>query len=314
MKKIPKIVLSLVLILIMLTGCANKNTVQPTHVKNLKIITTIYPVYDWVKSMIKEEGDVTMLLDTGVDLHSYQPSTKDILKISNCDVFIYIGGQSDSWVEDALKESANKNITVINLMEILGDKAKHVTYAEGMEVSEHHHEDEHIWLSLKNAEIICKEIGNTLSELRPELNLEENTNVFIEKLTNLDNKYEKMIADAKNKTLLFGDRFPFQYLVEDYNLEYFAAFSGCSAETEASFETIAFLAKKIDDLKLTNILALENRTHKIPETIIKNTKHKNQSILTLNSLQSVSKEDINNGISYISVMEENLKTLNKALN
>ena len=294
--------------------------------KPLKIVTTIFPEYDWVREILGDKADhaeVTMLLDNGVDLHSYQPTADDIIKISDCDLFIYVGGESDGWVEDALKEATNKDMQVINLLDVLGEQVKEEEVVEGMEAEEEEAEDEdepeydeHVWLSLKNAETLCNAITDALETIDPANKdaYAANAAAYLEKLSALDGEYQSMVDNAARKTVLFGDRFPFRYLVDDYGLDYYAAFVGCSAETEASFETISFLSGKVDELGLPCVLTIEGAQHKIAETIVQNTAEKNQSILTLDSMQSTTSTDVANGTTYLSVMERNLDVLKQALN
>ena len=293
----------------------------------LKIVTTIFPEYDWVMNILgdkKNNADVTLLLDSGIDLHSYQPTPKDIVTISNCDLFVYVGGESDNWVNDALKQSTNKNLKAINLLETLGDKAKEEEVVEGMEGEEEEEEseeeeekeyDEHVWLSLKNAEIFVKEINKVISELDVE-NADyysSNTTSYVNSLKDLDNLYTNTVKDASIKTLLFADRFPFRYLVDDYGLSYFAAFIGCSAETEASFETVKFLANKVDELGLKVILKIESSDGKIANTVKNATQSKDQSILTMDSIQSATTNEYNEGRNYLSIMQKNLDVLKEAI-
>ena len=320
--------------------------------KKLSVVCTIFPEYDWVKEIIagkEDKYEVTMLLDKGTDLHSYQPTADDIAKISACDLFIYVGGESDGWVDDALKESSNPNMQVINLMGVMGDSAKEEEVKEGMqaeeehdhdhdgEAAEHDHDhdkeanhdhdhdntdeaeieyDEHVWLSLRNTKKLVAEIEKAVEKIDAENKqaYEENTSKYLSKLDELDKEYEKAVAEAKRKTVLFGDRFPFRYMVDDYGLDYYAAFVGCSAETEASFNTVVFLANKVDELNLPVVLTIEKSDQKIAKTIIENTKEKNQKIEVMNSLQSVTGDEAKNGTSYYSVMKDNLEVLKKALN
>ena len=248
----------------------------------LKVVTTIFPEYDWVKEIAGEETehiDLTMLLDNGVDLHSYQPTAEDMMKISDCDLFIYVGGESDGWVDDALKEAVNQNMKVINLL------------------------------------VFCQAIAEALEEIDPANSdvYVENVADYVEKLDSLDVNYQNTVEQATKKTLVFGDRFPFRYLVDDYGLNYYAAFVGCSAETEASFETIRFLAEKVDELGLKNVMTIEKSDQKIAKTIIENTKTKDQNILKLDSMQSTTSEEVINGATYLSIMEANLDVLREAL-
>ena len=308
-----------------LSACGAGKSGNESEKDKLKIVTTIFPEYDWVMNILGENktgAEVTMLLDKGVDMHSYQISAQDIMKISSCDMFIYVGGESDEWVEDALKEAKNKDMIVIDLLEELGDKVKEEEVKEGMqEEDEHDHEeeteyDEHVWLSVKNAGFLTQRISEKLQKM-DEKNAEKykaNTKAYVEKLEALDSKYSEAVSGAKTKTLLFGDRFPFRYLTDDYGLDYYAAFAGCSAETEASFETITFLAGKTDELSLPVVMTIEGTDHRIAETIINNTEKKDQKILTMDSMQSVTSKDVKGGVTYLSVMEKNLEVLKEALN
>lgn len=497
MKKYISIFLTIMIALLCLFGCSNITSQQN---EKLQIVTTIFPAYDWVKEVLggnTDYAELTLLLDNGVDLHSYQPTADDLIKISTCDMFIYVGGESDRWVEDALKNATNKDMVVINLMETLGDSVKEEEMVEGMQETEHHHSheesfadedvkdrilsefdgvwkslyplllngdldeycehkaeedednattketyiekykkswasdtneisidgntitftyedgntrsaeytyagynvkksdsgsmsvryqfqtesndapkyvqfndhgfkpgkvehfhiyfgddsfealmdsktnpyfvpstftteevlgslmehsheghsDEHVWLSLKNAKVLCQAIAAKIAEVDPEHKdgYSANMEAYIAKLSELDAKYKVVVDNATKKTVLFGDRFPFRYLVDDYNLDYYAAFSGCSAETEASFETIIFLSNRIDDLGLNTVLTIDDTQHKIAETIVSNTKSKNQQVLIMDSMQSTTSNDVNNGTTYLSIMEGNLEVLKYAL-
>ena len=324
--------------------------------KGLKIVCTIFPEYDWVREILGDKAssaELTYLLDSGVDLHSYQPTAEDILNISSCDMFVYVGGESDEWVEDALSQAANKDMKVINLMEVMGDKAKVEELKEGMQEGEHEHEheegeeehdeeheeeehdeehddeehdeeeheheheegeeeyDEHVWLSVHNAKILCAEIEKNLEALDPgsKDSYKANLDAYAAKLDTLDNDFKTLFESADNPTLIVGDRFPFRYFVDDYGVDYYAAFVGCSAETEASFETITFLAEKLNETGNDTVYTIENSDGKIADSIINSSKDKNQSVAKLNSVQSVSKEEIENGTTYLGLMQENYETL-----
>ena len=328
MKRIFSAFLALAIIASVL--CWNVAPAKAEAAKQLSIVTTIFPEYDWVRQILGDkfpDADVTMLLDNGVDLHSYQPTVDDIVKIATCDLFIYVGGESDSWVEDALKHSVNKDRKVINLLEVLGDSVKAEETVEGMQETAHDHSedddheeheeemDEHVWLSLKNAQVLCDAISQALQAIDPE-NKEAyaaNAEAYEKQLSALDEKYQEAVDNATYKTLLFGDRFPFRYQTDYYGLRYYAAYTRCSAESEASFETILFLAKKLDELGLPCILTIEGARHKIAQTIVENTAKKNQSVLTLDSMQSTTSKDVAQGTAYLSVMEKNLDVLTDAL-
>lgn len=334
-----------------------QNSIEKGNSNKISIVCTTFPQYDWVKNILGEEAEhfnVTLLLDNGVDMHSYQPAVKDIATAGSSDLFIYVGGESDTWVEDALKEAKNKDLKAINLMETLGNSVKEEEVVEGMQEEReslgHSHEksskekqeqtqkeshensqeingqkeaadeepeyDEHIWLSIRNAEIMVKNIEKAIEQLDSDNAkvYQNNAENYIKKLDTLDKQYANTIQNAKYKAILFGDRFPFRYMADDYDLKYYAAFAGCSAETMAGFETVTFLAKKADELRLPVILTIENSDGRIAEAVKSNTTKKNQKILAMNSLQSVTKEQIADGITYLQVMQENLSVLSEALN
>lgn len=290
----------------------------------LKIVATIFPEYDWIREILGDrlkDVDLTLLLDNGTDLHSFQPAVKDIMKVSSCDLLIYVGGESDQWIEDALKSAANPDIKTINLMETLKDFIKEEETVEGMQEKHHSHEedekeyDEHVWTSLRNASAAAEVIADTLAELDPENSdiYKENLRSYQGELSSLDNEYQKTVDQSTHKTLLFADRFPFRYLVDDYGISYYAAFSGCSAESEASFKTITFLAEKVDELGLKEVFTIEKSDDRIAETVIENTRDKDQKVAVLNSMQSITSEEIVDGTTYLSIMEDNLKVLKAAL-
>lgn len=288
----------------------------------ISVVTTIFPIYDWVRQVAGDNLsniDLTMLLDNGVDLHSYQPTAQDIMKVSNADLFIYVGGESDEWVEDVLEAAPNADIRAINLVEAMGEDIKMEEMVEGMEHAEEEDEeeaDEHVWLSLHNAEKLVKVIADVLAEIDGEhadtyLN---NAKEYEKKLSALDERYKETISSAAFDTLLFADRFPFRYLTDDYDLKYYAAFSGCSAESEASFDTVAFLIGKLNELALPAVIRLEDGRINIADTIIRDSATKDQRIVILHSMQQITGEDVRTGISYLSVMEDNLNALREALN
>lgn len=325
MKRILSIVISIFLVLGCLAGCGTDNQQnEPSEEgSEFSIVTTIFPIYDWVMNVLGDDPagtEVTMLLNSGVDLHSFQPTAADIMKISTCDMFIYVGGESDEWVEDALKEATNKDMIVINLMDLMGDAAKEEEMVEGMQEEGGDDEegpeyDEHVWLSLRNASLLTNAISTAIQEMDP-ANADQyqaNTAAFVEKLEALDEEYKAAVSGAQFNTLLFGDRFPFRYLADDYGLSYYAAFVGCSSETEASFATVTFLAQKMDELALPAVMTIEGTDQRIAETIIQSTESKDQEILTLDSMQAVTAKDVENGATYLSIMESNLSVLKDAL-
>lgn len=302
-----------------------QSAVQAASESPLKIVVTIFPEYEWVEAVLGElasQTDATLLVENGIDLHSYQPSVDDIIAISEADLFIFVGGVSDTWAADAVRNSVNPHQIKLNLMEILRDQIREEELVEGMEAEsdteagDEIEYDEHVWLSLRNAGMIVSAIADELSGLDPRnaAVYRENAQAYKIQLDALDQKYQAVVENATFDTVIFADRFPFRYLVDDYGVKYFAAFTGCSAESEASFETIAFLARKMDELGLNSILTIENSDQKIAKTILENTTRKNQSILVLDSLQSVTSEDVKNGKTYLSTMQSNLNVLAQALN
>ena len=338
MKKFHKIAAALLAVClagVLLAGCAGSSSSgpsaapsgssQPQQDGNLQVVTTIFPIYDWARQVIGDVPGVELvwLQDTGVDMHSYQPSAEDMLKLSSCDVFLYVGGTSDSWVDGALKEAVNPDMKVLSLLEILGDNARLEELTEGMQAEDHEgHDhgdedeyDEHVWLSVKNASLLTQSIADTLAQLDPDHAdaYAANAAAYEAQLADLDAQYQAAVDAASVKTVLFGDRFPFRYLTEDYGLEVYAAFPGCSAETEASFETIAFLAGKVDELHLPAVLTIENSDQRVAQTIIQNTASKDAALLRLDSMQGTSAEDVAAGTTYLSIMESNLDVLKAAL-
>ena len=314
MKKYTALLLLMLLILSAFAGCNNE--ANETDGTELKVAASIYPIYDWVKNIANGAADVELLIDNGVDMHSFQPSVDDLVKINNYDIFIYVGGESDEWINDLAGSSSSKTV-FINLFDLLGTDLKEEEIIEGMQADEADGAyDEHIWLSLRYAAKCCEFICDKLSEYDSENSeiYNANANEYVQKLESLDNEYTENIQNAKNDTLLFADRFPFRYLTDDYGLKYYAAFSGCSAESEASFETVVFLVNKIEELGLGYIIRIDNSDGALAETIKRNTDSKSQEILILDSMQSVTQSDISNGSDYLSVMKSNLEVLIKVLN
>ena len=290
--------------------------------ENISIVVTIFPQYDWVHQILGEKAEfkeITLLINNRIDLHSYQPSIRDITTISASDLFIYVGGESDDWVEAVLEQATNPDMVVINLMDALGER---VLIDEEIDDGHHHHHhhhdddlDEHVWLSLRNAIILVDVIADALSALDPELAdyYKENAALFSALLNELDLEYTQAVSNASRDTLLFADRFPFRYLLHDYGLNFYAAFSGCSAETEASFRTITFLARKLDEFSLTTVLVTESANISIAETVISNSASGDQQILVLDSMQSSNDDDRARGITFLTIMENNLSVLKEAL-
>lgn len=341
MKKIAFIAILFFALASMLTACNTESGKKDSAPKKISVVATIYPQYDWLKNVIGERADAVdlkLLIKNGTDLHSYKPSAKDIATIAKADLVVYVGGESDEWIEKALEATPKEGRIALNLMKALGDHVKKEEVVEGMQVEEHHHEhgkvtepaeatsehhhheevenDEHIWLSLKNAWILVNALAQSLSKVDSANSsiYTANAVLYNAKLWEMDKEFATTVSDASQKTILFGDRFPFRYLVDDYGIKYYAAFVGCSAESEASFETITFLAGKMDSLQLPAIFTIDGSNGKIARAILEASKNsKNAQVLTLNSMQSVTDEQIKAGVDYLSIMRDNLEVLKKAL-
>ena len=342
----------LVLCLTLLSGCARPVTTADKD-ENV-ILCTTFAAYDWVREILGDTDTFTcrMLVDNGVDLHSYQPSAQDIMKIANCRMLVYVGGESDTWVSDALAESGNEDIVAISLLDLVGDRALNEVELEGVEEHHHHdhddedhdhddhgheaetidhaaestdgqnvaeedrddHYDEHVWLSLKNAIVCTETLADAITELDSD-NAKQyaaNAKDYIGELEALDVDYQTMRSQATQMTILVGDRFPFLYLAEDYDIHYFAAYSGCSADVEASVHTVTYLAEKLQDYNLPAIYVVDNGTDSLANTIAESADMQ-PKILHLSSMQSVTKDDIKEGCTYLSYMEENLQMLKEGL-
>lgn len=352
MTKIKRIlVIGMLVCIMLLAGCGSSAS---SDNDKIKVVCTLFPQYDWAREIIgdNENVEIILLAENGSDLHSFQPTADDIITISSCDMFIYGGGVSDKWVEDTLKQATNQDMIVINMLDVIGDNAKKEEIVEGMEAHDHEHEhedeehqvaqesnhdeatadmnadddhehyydptgyDEHIWLSISNAKLICNEIYNGLCKLDSDNTdtYQNNMNDYIAKLDDLDGRYKTMVSNAALDTILVADRFPFRYLTSEYGINYYAAFVGCSSETEASFETVTFLSKKVDELGLNYIVVVDGSTQDVAKTVLESTKSKSQNIIVLDSMQAVGMNRINNGETYLTIMENNLTVLEEVLN
>ena len=351
MKKYIGIGLSILVAIMIVLGCAKKESTGSSEAesgssvtessslaesnseetKKLSIVTTIFPAYDWVKQVVGDNKNVeiSFLIDKGVDLHSYQASAADIAKITDSDLFVYVGGESDDWAEDIIKE--NPNLNYINMVDSIGEAALAEELVEGMQDEEEHeneseehaneegeHEegeeeiDEHVWLSIKNAETIVSAIEAKLAEIDPDnkAEYEKNANDYLAKLDELDKEYKDTLSIIQNKTIIVGDRFPFRYLVNEYGINYYAAFKGCDAGSEASFETVKFLANKMDELNMSDIFIIDGSKGDLAKTIVENTKDKNAKVLVLDSMQSTKSSD---NANYLDIMKKNLEVLKEVL-
>ena len=308
MKKSINIMLTICLLLSLLSGCGASPAAENGKPS---VVVTIYPVYDWVLNLLGERAgdfDLCLLLDEGVDMHSFQPSVQDMVAVADADLLIYIGGESDAWIEEV--EATNPAQRRVSLLEALGEAALEEELAEGMQGEADGAADEHVWLSPKRARVLCQALHEALVSLSPDEGryLDASWAAYDAQLAALDADYTAMVENAAGDTLLVADRFPFRYLAEDYGLTYYAAFPGCEAETEASFQTVSFLAGKLDGLGIKTVLVLETGDGRLAETVIAASRDKDQSLRVLHSLQGAS-----GGKSYLTIMEENLDVLREAL-
>ena len=314
--------LALLLAFLFLFWCSACGKGNPSRGQAGKSIVCVsFPEYDWVRSILGDNPggwEAVLLLDKGVDLHSFQPDVQDILKVTSCDVLIHTGGPSSGWITEALKEADRWEGTEISLLAVLGDAVRTEEQTEGMEGEEEEEAepDEHVWLSLRNAEVLVSEISGVLQQKDPSHaeTYRANAQAYLEKLAALDAAYQKTSGEAAVHTILVADRFPFRYLTDDYEISYYAAFPGCSAETEASFKTVAFLSEKVQELSLPAILKIEGSDGRIAEIVSESAGNPELKILTLDSMQSVTAEKIRDGETYLGIMEKNLETLKEAMN
>lgn len=331
MKRSLAILMSAVMLLTLLCACSaqkeeksgsslSAESSAQTDEEALSVVCSIFPQYDFCREIMGKDANIELLLKSKVDMHNYKPSAEDILKIKNCDLFIDIGGESDEWAKDVVASADNSKLSVLSLIDLV--EAKEEETLEGMEEEDHEHDedeehesekDEHVWTSLKNAQIIVRAITERLCSLDAKNSAEykKNADSYIEKLAALEKQYAETISTAKRNTLVFADRFPFRYLADDYSLECFAAFSGCSAETQASFETVAFLAEKVKEKNLPYVLVIDGSDGSVAQTVASQSGAK---IMTLDSCQSVSEDESKEGKSYLSVMQKNLDVLKEVLN
>lgn len=310
----------------------------PAASRPLRVVATIFPAWDWAREILGDEArnaELTLLLDEGVDLHRYQPTAADLRTVAACDLFIHVGGESDAWVAPALAAAPNPDRRVLNLLEALGGDVKNEELLEGMEPEHHHHgadgdeedededeedeeeeePDEHVWLSVRLASRLAGATAEALSALDPAraATFRANADAYRARLAALDGEYRATVAAALRRALVVADRFPLRYLADDYGLTCFAAFSGCSAETEASFKTVRFLASKADELGVRAIVALEGDNLRIAETVRAATRSRDQRIVVFDSLQSVTGGRAAAGETYLAAMRRNLAALAAAL-
>ena len=314
MKKIISIFLAVFLIAIIFGGCSNNTTKDKT-----KIVTTYFAAFNWAKNILGErysDTELILISDNGMDMHSYQPTADDVINIKTADIVIYNGTSVDQWVGDTLKTDKSDNIIVINSLEVLKDQVLCVGEAEHNHTDHHHDDtvDEHMWLSLKNAVIVCQEIEKALCKFDAENSdtYTKNAKDYKAKLNELSSKYQDLFSKSDNKTLIFADRFPFRYTLTDYSLNYTALFEGCTSESDATVDAILSLSKKIDQENAKYVFIIDTTATKTAKSVIDNSKSKSAEILMLDSMQTVTKDSLKKA-DYIKIMQNNLSLISKAI-
>ena len=309
-KRILAVLLTAAMAATLFCGCDSNNKED----EKLQIVTAIFPAYDFARQIFGDTAEITLLLKPGTESHSYDPSAKDIVKINNCDLFIYNGGESDAWVENILK--GTDKINSLRMMDAV--EAIEEEHSEGMTTEEEHeHEeeteyDEHIWTSPKNAAKILTSIKDKAKALFPENadTYENNAQSYLDKINSLDRRFSELLA-GESRYFVFGDRFPLLYFFKEYNLKYYAAFPGCNAETEPSAQTIAFLTQKLgSDETVKTVFCIELSNHKLAQTLAD--EHK-LPVCEFHTCHNISADDFAAGESYVSLMERNYNMLKTAL-
>ncbi len=316
MNKNIKISLVILLVLVLLSGCGNKNIENTTDNGKLKVVATSFPPYDFAREIGQDKIELKMLIAPGTETHSYEPSPQDIIAIQNSDLFIYVGGESDTWIDRVLKDMNKNEENVMSLMDFVEVKKEELV--EGMEEDNHDHEhdhieyDEHVWTSPKNAKLISEAIESKLSKLDSEnsSSYKENYTEYKGKLDALDEKFTSIVKNGSEKPLVFADRFPFLYFAKEYNLKYYGAFSGCSTEVEASPATIKFLIDKVNSDKIPVVFYIEFSNEKMADIVVEST---NAKKMLFHSAHNVTKKDFDAGVSYLDIMNNNALSLEEAL-
>lgn len=319
---------------IMISGCGFRgkedstgNSQNETGEQTLSVVTTIFPQYDFVRQIAGDKVDLKMLLKPGEESHSYEPTPQDIIAIQNCDIFIYVGGENDAWVEDILESMPDTGMRTLRLVDCV--ETVEEEHVEGMEEQPgHSHEeeeeeheeihsvhevDEHVWTSPENASLIVEQIAALLAESDPENGsaYEENAAQYQKELESLDQEFRDIVDHAQRKLLIFGDRFPFRYFADAYGLEYYAAFPGCASDTEPSAATMAFLIKKTEEENVPAVLKMELSNDNIASAVAEAA---GTDVKVFYSCHNLSAEQFEAGETYLSMMEKNAQTLKEVLN
>ncbi len=290
--------------------------------RRLSIVVTNFPEYDFAHQIVQDNANVTMLLKPGAESHTYDPTPEDIITIQNSDMFVYVGGDSDEWVDDVLSSMDQSHMNIFRLMDAVETVPEELV--EGMEEEAEEEEsaedgeeevelDEHVWTSPVNAMTIVRKMSETLETLDPANKdaYEKNASDYISELSDLDKEFQDVVSSAKRKEIIVGDRFPFRYFCDEYALSYYAAFPGCSTDTQASAKTVAFLIDKVKSDEIPIVFHIELSNEEMCNSIAEATGAKSE---LLNAVHNVSDEDFKNGVTYVSLMKHNVEVLKEALN
>ena len=304
------------LMIIMLSGCGSAPQASAGEEQKLKVVSTIFAPYDFTRAIAGSDISLTMLLPPGSEMHSYEPTPQDIITIQNCDVFIYVGGESDSWVKDILASVDTSRMKVISLMDCVETVQEEVVegmQAEKEEASDEPEYDEHVWTSPRNAMLITQKISDALAaaDSAHANDYKANTEQYLAKLSALDSEFEGIVAGAKRDVMVFADRFPLRYFAEAYGLKYYAAYPGCSSESEPSADTVSFLINKVKSEQIPAVFYIELSNQQMADTVCAETGAKK---LMFHSCHNVTKDDFKNGVTYLALMEQNAANLKIALN
>ena len=315
MKSITRItaLLTAVATALCLCSCASQNEADNKDSQKLKIISTVFPPYDLARQIAGDNADISILLPPGSESHTYEPTAKEIIEIQNCDIFLYIGGENEQWAEKIISSNKSDSVKTVKLIDCVKTLEEAELHEEEHEEEHSHETDEHIWTSPKNEQLMLTAVYDAICEADPENKAvyTKNKDSYNKQLTELDKAYKEAVGNAKNKTIIMADKFPFRYLAEEYGLDFYAAFSSCSDESEPSAAAMTSLISKIKELKIPVVYYLEFSSTKVADTLCSET---GASSLMLHSCHNVSKEDLDKGISYVDLMKQNLENLKTALN
>lgn len=305
-------------LLLSLCACSSESGYFESDSTKLKIISTVFPPYDLAKHIAGDNAEMKILLPPGSEAHTYEPTAKEIIAIQNCDIFLYIGGENEQWADKLINSNDTSKVKIVKLIDCVptlseDDEDEHEDEHNHHEHDHEHETDEHIWTSPENARLMLSAVYDAICAVDPENSqtYTENKDAYDKQLADLDNEYKTAIDNAKNKTIVLADKFPFRYLAHEYGLDCYAAFSSCSDESEPSVSTMIKLTKKIKENNIPVVYYLEFSSTKIADTLCDET---GATKLMLHSCHNVSKQDIENNVSYIDLMKQNLENLKVALN